>query len=383
MKPKVLMVDDEINILEAYRRNLRDRFDVNAVDSGESALKALGGGTYQVIVTDYKMPVMNGVALLDRARAIAPDTTQIMLTGQAEMQAVIDLINKGKIFRFLTKPCTTEDLTRNIDDGIRQYELITAERELLGKTLGGSIRVLTDLLALAKPQAFHRAQRIRTVVRKVLQEKKIENAWQIEIAAMLSQIGCVTIPDDVLKKAYSHRKLTEYELAMFQNHPAIAAEMIVNIPRLDKVAEIVRYQEKCYNGEGFPEDDVKEQDIPYGARILKIAIDYDKHIVDGKEPMQGYEELLKKSELYDEELLKETQPAFAELWKKSKRFFNKELTVDNLKEGMYLAEDVMTASGVILGTKNQKVTLPLISTLKNYEKNKQIKGLLRLIVPVD
>lgn len=383
MKPKVLMVDDEKNILEAYERNLRGKFEVTAAESGQLALKAIGEMTYQVIVTDYKMPVMNGVELLDEVRAAAPETVQIMLTGQADMQAVIDLINKGKIFRFLTKPCSPEDLAGNITDAARQYALVTAERELLGKTLGGSIRVLTDILALAKPQAFHRAQRIRGVVSRILQELNYEQKWQIEIAAMLSQIGCVTIPDDVLKHAYGKRKLSGDEQIMFQNHPVIAADMIKNIPRLENVAEIVKYQEKCHNGEGFPVDDVKGDDIPFGSRVLKIVIDYDAQIVSGIEPMLAYEDLLKKKGIYDEEILEKAKNAFVEIVNKRKRFYNKELPVEHLMEGMYLAEDVMTASGVILGTKNQKISLPLIATLKNYEKNKQIKGLLKLIVPFE
>jgi response regulator RpfG family c-di-GMP phosphodiesterase len=208
------------------------------------------------------MPVMNGVELLKTVKEISPDTVQIMLTGQADMNAVIDLINKGGIFRFLTKPCEPDDLIKNINDGIRQYELITAERDLMGKTLGGSIRVLTDLLALAKPQAFHRAQRIRSYIKRIMPAVKVDNYWQFEIAAMLSQIGCVTIPDEILIKAFGGRMLTDYELIMFQNHPLIAADMIQNIPRMGEIAEIIRYQEKLFNGTGVPIDDIRCKNIP-------------------------------------------------------------------------------------------------------------------------
>jgi HD-GYP domain-containing protein (c-di-GMP phosphodiesterase class II) len=170
---------------------------------------------------------------------------------------------------------------------------------------------------------------------------------------------------------------------MFQNHPVIAADMIKNIPRLGEVAEIIRYQEKHFDGEGFPHDDIKGESIPYGARILKIAIDHDKLVTDGVEPVLAFEELGKRTGIYDTTLIEKAKPAFAELLKKSKPSYNKELSIEFLEEGMYLAEDVVSAAGVILGTKHQKVTLPFISTLRNYERIKQIKGMIKLVVPMD
>ncbi len=382
MKPMVLLVDDEINILEAYRRNLRDQFELVTANSGQEALDALKTGTPPtVIITDYKMPGMNGVELLAKFRELSPDTVQIMLTGQAEMQAVIELINKGKIFRFLTKPCSTEDLSSNILDAARQYELVTSERELLGKTLGGSIRVLTDLLALAKPQAFHRAQRIRSFAAKIVSELRPKNGWQIEIAAMLSQIGCVTIPDEILKKAYGGKRLADFENFMFKNHPAVAADMVVNIPRLEKVADIIRYQERRFDGSGFPEDGPAGGDLPLGARIIHIALEYDRLVNSGMYPDAAAEEMRKNANYFDPEVLGTALKVFKEVETKKKRYVTSEFAIDQLRVGMYLADDLVSASGVILGSKNQKINSTLLLTLQNYEKNKQIKGPIRAITP--
>lgn len=378
---KVLIVDDEKNILDAYRRNLQENFDLSTAVSGMEAIEILKTGKlFTVIVSDYKMPVMNGVELLDQVRILSPETVQIMLTGQADMNAVIDLLNKGSIFRFLTKPCTSEDLVKNINDGIRQYELVTAERDLLGKTLGGSIRVLTDLLALAKPQAFHRAQRIRNHIKKISMVINKEDYWQIEIAAMLSQIGCVTMPDEILKKAYGGRMLTEYEMVMFQNHPLVAAEMIQNIPRMERIAEIIKYQEKNFNGKGIPTDEISGSAIPTGARFLKIILDYDRLLNAGKEPDTAFSIMKKKDDIYDQALLQKITEILIKGDVKSRKFINKELSIKHLTEEMYLAEDVISAEGVILGSINQKVSRALIITLKNYEINKQIKDPIKVLV---
>lgn len=377
---RVLLVDDEKNILSAYKRNLSDEFDVATADSAFEAIDILSKDrSFVVIVSDYKMPKMNGVELLEKARTISPDTVQIMLTGQAEIEAIIDLINKGKIFRFLTKPCSTEDLVNNIRDGIRQNELVTAERELLGKTLGGSIRVLTDLLSLAKPQAFHKTRKIRNLARELFNALEIENKWQIEIAATLSQIGCVTIPDEILKKIYRGLILPESENVMFLSHPSIGADMIKNIPRMEAVADIIRYQEKNYDGSGYPHDSISEDNIPAGSRILKIALDYDKAVTGGVESRQALADMSKKTGVYDPVILQIAQKRFSEFESPKRSFISREVSADDLDESMYLAEDLVTASGSAIANKNQKLTPALIAAIKNYSKNSQLKETVKII----
>jgi len=383
MKPKILMVDDEKNILDAYVRNLRDRYEVTPALSGAGALEALAGAHYPVIVTDYKMPFMNGVELLEKAREASPDTVQIMLTGQADMQAVVDLINKGKIFRFLTKPCAPEDLAGNIADALRQHELVAAERELLGKTLGGSIKVLTDLLALAKPQVFNQSVRVRNLARKMHTAMKLPGAWQIEIAALLSQIGCVTMPDAVLKSAYQGLTLSEDETVMFGNHPLIAAEMIANIPRMEMVAEIIRYQEKRYDGGGVPADNLSGEGIPTGSRILKLANDYTRLINQGIEEIQALYEMKKRPGAYDPAILETLENAVLGDAERNKVYVTKQVLVKHMTDGMYLAEDVTAASGAVIGSRNQPVTRALIITLNNYAINQQIKQPIPVIMRVE
>lgn len=381
---KILLVDDEKNILEAYMRNMTGEFEVLTAESGEAALEIFKKGIQvPVIVSDYKMPQMNGVELLEKVKEISPETVQIMLTGQAEMNAVINLINKTKIFRFLTKPCSHDDLISHIKDGLRQHQLITAEKELLGKTLGGSIKVLIDLLALAKPQAFTKAKKLRDLSRKMYQHIKSESSWQMEIAATLSQIGAVTIPDDILKRTYRGITLSEDEMVMYNNHPIIGADMIKSIPRLEKVAEIIKYQLKNFDGTGFPYDNVSGEDIPLGSRIIRIAADFDNLISNGKSRDDALDELKRRPAFYDIDLLKKISWILLDIPQEKHDPMVLELTPEELQEGMVLAEDIAVSDGTVIAAKGQQISSPLIASFTNYAKNRQIKEKIQVMLVLD
>ena len=380
MKP-IMLVDDDINVLEGYKRQLRTEYDITTFNSAQEALDHIkNGNEYWVIISDYRMPGMDGVSFLEKVKELSPDSVRVMLSGQADLQAVIDVINKGNIFRFLTKPCEPDDLKKAIADCIRQYELITAEKELLGKTLAGSIKVLTDLLALAKPIAFERSRRLRAIVKIIINGVQIHSAWQLDIATMLSQIGCVTIPDDILKKAFRGLQLGDDEIVIYKNHPVIAAEMLKKIPRLEEICKIIKYQDKYYDGTGFPEDSVSGDSIPEGARILKIAIDFDILINAMNNDDYAVKEMQKRRGWYDERFLSNFINNVVKSKEIKKKYELTTLTINELKEGMYLAEDVITKNGVIVGTSKQKITQSLLLTLKNYYNKKLLHPYIKVLI---
>jgi DNA-binding NtrC family response regulator len=203
-KTKILLVDDEENVLSGYKRNLRTNFEVFTAQGGNAGIAEIHkNGPFAVVVSDFKMPEMNGNDFLSHVRQVAPDTVRMMLTGYADLPTTIDAVNKGNIFRLLTKPCSTEKLKDTINDGIKQYMLITAEKELLNKTLKGSIKVLIDILSTVNPTAFSRASRFQKFIPTICNLLSIENKWELEISVLLSQIGLVTLPPDLLEKKYS------------------------------------------------------------------------------------------------------------------------------------------------------------------------------------
>ena len=200
MNRRVLFVDDEPNVLHAFERQLRrQRLTVDTAVGGEAGLALLATqGPYAVVVSDMRMPGMDGVEVLTRAKDVAPDAVRIMLTGVADQQTAIDAINEGSIFRFLTKPCPANALIRALDAALRQHELVIAERELLEQTLSGAVKVLMDVLSLVNSVAFGSASRLRKIVRELASELPVDDSWQLDLAAMLSQIGCVTLPQAML-----------------------------------------------------------------------------------------------------------------------------------------------------------------------------------------
>src|SRR5690348_2261732 len=131
--PVVLMVDDEPNILDGYRRALHGRFNVVSASSGAEGLtiakQAFNQGTpFPVVVSDMMMPTMNGAEFLGRAREIDPEAIQLLLSGQADLESTISAVNNGKLFRFLTKPCAASDLELALTAALEQHRLIHAER---------------------------------------------------------------------------------------------------------------------------------------------------------------------------------------------------------------------------------------------------------------
>jgi len=269
MSPKILLVDDDENILQGYQRNLHRRFDLVVASRGPQAMEYLeDSGPFAVLVADMRMPGMSGLELLEVARQRWPAMIRVMLTGNADQKTAVDAVNHGQVLRFLTKPCPPDELALAIEAGLRQYHLQEAERILLEKTLTGSLQVLTDLLSLLDPEAFGWAQVIRERVSRVALHLGYPKVWCLEIAALLAPIGKLTLPAGLEARARAGQTLTGQELQVLERMPETGAKLLASIPRLEDVVEIIRYQDKRYSGEGFPHDELKSEDIPWGARIL-------------------------------------------------------------------------------------------------------------------
>ena len=372
--PRVLCVDDEANVLSALRRNLHGVFDVTTAQSGRQGLEALrSAGPFAVIVSDMRMPEMNGAAFLAAARQAAPDSVRMLLTGYSEVDAAIAVVNEGQIFRFLKKPCPREELIPAISSAVDQHRLIIAEKVLLEQTLRGAVRTLTDLLALVNPQAFGRANRANEHVTALVESLGLEDAWQIEIAAMLSQIGCVTLPAETAERVYHGRVLSDEELAMVERLPEIAASLVENIPRLEEVCEIIRNQDRRF------ESHTEDNPIPEGATLLKVILDYDVLESHGDDPPTCISELQTRPGWYDPSVLK----AFAEIQDAADvKTDVREVIVSKLQPGMVLAEDLM-AGNVLLMARGQEITPGVVERLRNWGSRMTERRSVRVVLPKD
>ncbi|MBU1741142.1 MAG: response regulator, partial [Proteobacteria bacterium] len=190
MNTRVLFIDDDDNLLAAFQRQLRGRFEVDTALGGQEGLRRVQfSGPYAVVVSDLRMPGLDGIEVLRRVRDMAPDTVRIMLTGHADLAAATAAVNEGNIFRLMTKPCQDTELRSALAAGLEQYRLVMAERELLEKTLRGAVAVLAQVLSLANPKAFGRSARIKHLVVETGQQLNYPQPWELETATLLSQIG--------------------------------------------------------------------------------------------------------------------------------------------------------------------------------------------------
>jgi response regulator RpfG family c-di-GMP phosphodiesterase len=240
MSEKILCVDDEPLVLDGLKRCLHERFCIDTATSADAALNLIDTqGPYAVVVSDLRMPGTDGIRFLAMVRQRAPDSVRVMLTGQADFETAIAAVNEGNIFRFLCKPYQGDALVKALTAAHEQYQLVTAERDLLEQTLSGSVRVLTDVLSLVSPAAFGRAQRVRRMVEQMCAQMQIASSWHIQVAAMLSQVGLMALPPEVVEKVHRGQPLSDAEQRMLAEHPEIGRDLVGNIPRLQEVADII------------------------------------------------------------------------------------------------------------------------------------------------
>ena len=377
--PRILCVDDEENILKSIQRSLRKHLDIHIATSGKDGLEILRTkGPFQVVISDMKMPEMNGAEFLRQAREVSPETVRLLLTGYAELNTVVAAINQGHIFRFMTKPCSTEELLDGINAALTQYDLQTAEKVLLEQTLKGSISALIEVLSLASPEAFGRATNICHLASGLANEVEMENTWQVEMAAMLSQIGMVILPESTVGKVYRGEVLSEQEQAMVERVPAINQDVLGNIPRLDPILEIFEYQTKNYNGRGKPLNPVEGKGIPLGARILKVAVRTEELQNLGYTLTEILKDLRASAGVYDPDILK----ILSRVVDMSDRDLKvRGVTLKQLETGMMLMKEVRATSGLLLVTAGQEVSVSLLERIQNYDNTVGVMMPLWIEVP--
>jgi len=314
-----------------------------------------------VVISDMRMPEMDGAAFLSQVKERSPETVRLLLTGYTDIESAIAAVNHGQVFRFLTKPCNPQVLLTAVQAAAEQHRLITAERVLLEQTLHGSIKALTDILSLTNPLAFGRALRLKQYATELVAALGSPASWQIEVAAMLSQIACVTLPPSTYEKLYYGRPLNSAETEEIQHLPELTVQLIENIPRLEGVRAILRAQNCDFDGAGASVNSPKGEAIPLGARVLRIVADYDALESAGNEPDVVAGTLQARRGRYDPKLLE----AFLRLKTSGPARGLTEVPLTGIRPGMFLAQGVVSTSGVLLVARGQEVTVGLVQRLRN------------------
>jgi len=363
-------------LLNAVRRVLRKEIDLVTAEGGENALACLKNeGPFAVIVSDQNMPDMKGVELLAKVAKSWPTTVRIMLTGNNDQETAIRAVNDGQIYRFVNKPCGPEDLLAAISDASSHHQFLLAEKALLEETLSGSVKVLTDVLALSKPEAFKRSADVQRWAKALAGQLDIERPWELDLAAMLCTLGTVTLPDSITGKYYAGVPLEEHEQALLEQAPAHGRDLVRNVPRMDGVAQAIYYCRKGFDGSGFPDEGVSGEAIPAIARLLKVLLDLAEMTVDETVSFATAIEALKRNaNIYDPAMLAAAEAHLATdtLFAVRAGMVRKSVTVASLREGDVTATDISDHQGNRLLVSGSTLTDLTIRRLGNIEELGQL-----------
>ncbi len=372
-KPRILCVDDEPELLSGVRLVLRKRFDVETAESGPEGLALLETAqadpvtSFDAVVSDMRMPKMSGAEFLATVRERYPTLPRLLLSGQSDLDAAIAAINEAKIFRFLTKPCPPPVLMEALDEAIEQARLRNVERELLDRTLKGTVDLLTNIVGLVSADASNRASRITSIVHRMCSALDRPVPWSLDLAAMLSQIGFVVIPATTEGSA---KDLTARRVQL-------ASELLGNVPRLHVVAELIRRQhEPTPIRLDEQPDDWPSQDLNH--EILRLAVRLDDLVAGGKTkseavasikgdlvPPPGF--LLDVLGLFDDAPAQERQ----------------ELTVRQLKPGMTVETEIFLKTGPMLASPGVELTEELITRIRSFARTAGVVEPIAVLVPID
>lgn len=366
---KVLMVDDESHVLDAFRRSIGRRFSLVTAMGGEAALEIMRNeGPFAVAVTDMRMPNMTGIQFLELARAEHPDTVYLMLTGNSDQGTAVEAINRGHIFRFLNKPCQYEALADALNAAIRQYELVTAERILLRDTLNGSIRVLADTLELGNPELADVITGVRENVPGLCRSLGFEPDWRFTTAAAVCMLGYM-----VMNPVDDGAVLREDTLSECAD---CAARLLGSIPRIEPVVAMIARQRESG---GLPKDirvDDHEAAATIGARLLRISLDIERV----RRGTIGSEHLLAtlRHDVHADRLVPACQAILALPQSDARRgeatVHCDVLDVLSLREGMTIEENIVGSDGRLLLGKGQRCTEAVIERLRAFARQDRIQS---------
>ena len=435
-KHTLLLVDDEAPITKALQRTFRkDGYTIYTAASGEEGIERLQGAEkpFSLIISDQKMPGMNGAQFLEKAKKIFPRAIRILLTGYSEMDAIVDAVNKGEIHKYLTKPWNDEDLLLQVRQSLEQYELVAENRRLLALTgrqnaklrdlnkhleekvaerakeiidkneelsrlnkelesnLYNTVQAFASLVEMHNPLLARHGRRVSTISRELAELLGLNEreATQIEIAALLHDIGKLGLPARLLQ--CEEDKWSQKDRALFRNHPQEGQATVQFIDNLGHVGLLIRSHHEQYDGQGYP-DQLAEEEIPLGARIIAVADAYDK-IVNLNIDMKGQsgsvgrqrQASIKPEALEESAILHLKQHGFTrydpDIVKvllnlvKTKGITcvaEEEVSIQDLREGMVLSRPVYSSSGKFLLSRNARLKEDYIAKLKELQRDDPI-----------
>ena len=274
-KERILFVDDEALILSALERELGDQYNIITVNNSTEALARIAAGEkFTIVISDQNMPGMDGTEMLSRIEELAPDTIRILLTGNADMKTAIEAVNKGHVFRFLSKPCPPETLSLAIDAGLEQYKLVILKQEnhalrRLRSAMDGIIKGFSTIVETRDPYTAGHQERVKNLSVAIAGEMGLEKdrITSLRLAAMVHDIGKIYVPADFLNKP---GKLSDVEYSILRTHPKIGQDILKSVDFVWPISEFVAQHHERMDGSGYPRGLSGDQ-IHLEARIMAAA----------------------------------------------------------------------------------------------------------------
>ncbi len=401
---RLLCVDDEPNILSALRRLFRhDGYQVTVANSGAEGLQVLASQEIDLVISDMRMPEMDGAQFLNQVRQGWPDTMRILLTGYADITSTIEAINKGEIFRYVSKPWDDQEMLATVRQALQlkalarektRLEALTQQQNEELKDLNAnlelkvmertvelrkahdklktsfltSIKVFANLIELREGALAGHSRRVADVARKLGSRLGVEGAalQDIFLAGLLHDVGKIGLKDEILAKPVT--QMTGDELGQYRKHAAKGEQSLMALEELRGAARLVRAHHERFDGTGFP-DGLAGEAIPLGARILALANDYDGLQIGIISPRRLYPDDAAK--LIVESSGKRYDPRVVEAFRQWRSGVEEpqgepEVALGGLKPGMILARDLVSRDGVLLLAADHVLDDMLIRQIREY-----------------
>ena len=275
-KYKILLVDDEEDNLMLLYRTLRNKYELTKTTSPKEAIEILKTKFFHLVISDHKMPEMDGVQFLQFVNEYSPDTVKILLTAYSDASILIDAINSAKIYRYVKKPYTPDELLLVVDASLEYFQL-KKDNETLVKDLkelfSGTVNAITEALDAKDSYTMGRSKRVTYYSVQIAQRIGLESSeiGKIELAGLLHDIGMIGVNDKILSKV---DKLTSEEYEEIKKHVSYSVKILEDIKQLNDVVKIIKYHHEHFSGNGYPEG-LKGEQIPLGSRIIAIADAFD------------------------------------------------------------------------------------------------------------
>lgn len=359
--PKVLFVDDQAKVLDDLKVIVAEVCEAHVALNAEEGLKIFESeGPFTIVASDQNLPGMNGSEFLAMVNRRDPYCSTMLVTGHADYHDAMRAVNNGHVFRLLDKPYAEQDLLDAIQAGTRQRQLIESEQVLLQETLVGAVNALTETLATVKPLFFGRAQRIKRLSGEIARYLKFPHVWQVESAAVFSQMASITLPEEEAENVFLRKKLRPQIVELVKKFPQVIDHLLGNIPRLDEVREII----DCLMGNPLPYENKAKMEVYQAYRIIDAALEYDYMETEGHESEVILGTLRGGEKKFDKDVIE----AMSKLLHKSKtRYLVNEVPLEELRVGMRLAEDLSLETAMLVAPKGTDITKHFLQVLHNYD----------------